>query len=145
MTERFEHPRGRRVAAGVLASLLGLSAAGPAAAEASNAAAAEPLPPVALEAPPPTGWIALTFDDGPVEGTYRILDILDAHGVKATFFVSAWRLPTNAAIAREIVLRGHSLQSHGFMHNRWPNMSSAAVRRDIARQPVDLRGGGGRA
>ncbi|MCU0280595.1 MAG: polysaccharide deacetylase family protein [Acidimicrobiia bacterium] len=132
MGQRLERPRRRRAAAGFLASIIGLSAAGPAAAAVPDATG-EPSPPVALETPPPTGWIALTFDDGPVEGTYRILDILDAHGVKATFFVSAWRLPANAAIAREIVLRGHSLQSHGFMHNRWPNMSSAAVRRDIER------------
>lgn len=134
-------PRERRsyrrlpAAAGLALALVGLSAVG-----SVGAAGADPAPGVpelraatASETPPPTGWIALTFDDGPVEGTYRILDILDAHGVKVTFFVSAWRLPANAAIAREIVLRGHSLQSHGFMHNRWPNMSSAAVRRDIER------------
>ncbi|MFH1329202.1 MAG: polysaccharide deacetylase family protein [Actinomycetota bacterium] len=79
------------------------------------------------------GWIALTWDDGPVPGAYVILDILDAYGVKTTFFVSAWRLPANAEIAREIIRRGHSLQSHGFMHNRWPEMSDHAVRRDIER------------
>jgi peptidoglycan/xylan/chitin deacetylase (PgdA/CDA1 family) len=126
---------GGRVAAGALLALVGLWCAAPAAtaAHAPDGGAGVPPPSSALESPPPVGWIALTFDDGPVEGTYRILDILDEYGVKATFFVSAWRLPANAAIAREIVLRGHSLQSHGFMHNRWPNMSSAAVRRDIAR------------
>ena len=73
-------------------------------------------------------------------GTYPMLDILDEYGVKATFFLSAWRLPANAEIAREVVARGHSLQSHGFMHDRWPDMSSDAVRRDLEEgQPTDLR------
>lgn len=133
----LERRRSRRcpAAAGLLVALVGLSAAG-----SVGAAVAIPGPGVpevrsatAPGTPPPTGWIALTFDDGPVEGTYRILDILDDQEVKATFFVSAWRLPANAAIAREIVLRGHSLQSHGFMHNRWPDMSSAVLRRDLER------------
>ena len=35
----------------------------------------------------PTGWVALTFDDGPqVPWTEQILDILDEHGAGATFF-----------------------------------------------------------
>lgn len=31
-------------------------------------------------------YIYLTFDDGPCENTYRVLDILDRYNVKATFF-----------------------------------------------------------
>ena len=31
--------------------------------------------------------IYLTFDDGPGESTYQLLDILDAYNIKATFFV----------------------------------------------------------
>jgi len=80
---------------------------------------------------PPQDWIALTFDDGPVPGTYAILDILDRYGAKATFFISAWRLPANAEIAREIIRRGHSLQTHGWLHRNWTGLSSGAVQRDI--------------
>ncbi|MFH1329249.1 MAG: polysaccharide deacetylase family protein [Actinomycetota bacterium] len=81
--------------------------------------------------PPPRDWIALTWDDGPVPGTHAILDILDDHGVKATFFVLGWRVRQYPEIAREIVARGHSLQSHGYGHGNWTQMSDAAVRRDI--------------
>lgn len=133
--ERRRPPTDRRLAAGVLLALLGMWPVGPAVASAPAPDAGEwaSPPPPAAEVPPPAGWIALTFDDGPVEGTYQILDILDAHGVKATFFVVGWRVAARPEIAREIVARGHSLQSHGYGHGRWTHMSSLGLQRDLER------------
>ena len=92
-----------------------------------------PAPTTTTTTVPPVGWVALTFDDGPVPGTYAILDILDAYGVKATFFALGSRVTAYPEIAREIVARGHSLQSHGYSHGKWTGMSDAGVRRDIER------------
>ena len=61
--------------------------------------------------------VALTFDDGPdAVLTPAVLDLLDAHGAQATFFCIAERARRNAALCREIVRRGHSVQNHSDRH-----------------------------
>lgn len=60
-----------------------------------------------------TGVIYLTFDDGPSEHTYRLLDILAKHNVKATFFVTG--SGDDAAIKREYD-EGHSVALHSASH-----------------------------
>jgi peptidoglycan-N-acetylglucosamine deacetylase len=60
--------------------------------------------------------IALTFDDGPSSTTPAVLDVLDAHGARATFFViGSWveRLPE---IVRDALARGHELGNHTWTH-----------------------------
>lgn len=58
----------------------------------------------------------LTFDDGPSGQTGEILDILDAYGVKATFFVVG-RGEDYYEVYRDIVSRGHTLGIHSFSHD----------------------------
>ncbi|CAN5632408.1 hypothetical protein BH10PSE18_BH10PSE18_12060 [soil metagenome] len=61
--------------------------------------------------------VALTIDDGPdPEVTPRVLDMLDAHGQRATFFCIADRVAAHPALARDIVARGHSIQNHTARH-----------------------------
>ena len=61
--------------------------------------------------------VAITIDDGPEpEVTPRVLDLLDAHGQRATFFCIAERVLAQPALAREIVARGHSIQNHTARH-----------------------------
>ncbi|MEK9722326.1 MAG: polysaccharide deacetylase family protein [Rhodospirillaceae bacterium] len=64
--------------------------------------------------------VTLTFDNGPDAAvTPRVLDILAAHGVLATFFVVGERLAASAA-ARAAVERaraaGHWIGNHSFTH-----------------------------
>jgi peptidoglycan-N-acetylglucosamine deacetylase len=64
-------------------------------------------------------WVSLTFDDGPhAQVTPQVLDLLDRYQAKASFFCVAARLqdPVLAALAREIVARGHSLENHSYRH-----------------------------
>ena len=62
-------------------------------------------------------FVALTFDDGPdPEVTPQVLDLLDAAGARATFFCIAERARRHAALTREIVARGHSVQNHSASH-----------------------------
>lgn len=64
------------------------------------------------------GEVALTFDDGPdPEVTPRVLDALDAAGLKATFFLIGERAARHAALAREIVRRGHAVENHSHRHS----------------------------
>ena len=61
--------------------------------------------------------VALTIDDGPdPEATPRVLDLLDGHRQRATFFCIAERVAAHPALAREIVARGHSIQNHTARH-----------------------------
>lgn len=63
--------------------------------------------------------LTLTFDNGPhPEGTPRVLQTLDAHGVQATFFVLGHLIdtPAGAHLARTIVEAGHRLGHHSWSH-----------------------------
>lgn len=65
--------------------------------------------------------VYLTFDDGPhPEVTPRVLDILDEHSAKATFFVVATVAEKFPNIVREILLRGHALGNHSYDHKYGP-------------------------
>jgi len=61
------------------------------------------------------GKAYLTFDDGPTENTWRILDILDRYGAKATFFVIYHSGQENTY--RAIVERGHTIALHSYTHS----------------------------
>ena len=58
----------------------------------------------------------LTIDDGPTEDTKAVLDLFDAHSVKATFFVKGVLAEKHPDVIREIVARGHSVANHTHTH-----------------------------
>ena len=63
--------------------------------------------------------VAITIDDGPdPDVTPRVLDILDAHDAKATFFCIARNVAEHPELARDIVRRGHAIENHSERH-RW--------------------------
>lgn len=59
--------------------------------------------------------IYLTFDDGPGPYTDTLLDILDAYGAKATFFVTG-AYPEYARCIKRAHEAGHSIGVHTFTH-----------------------------
>lgn len=70
-----------------------------------------------LRTPLPPRAIALTFDDGPSPlYNSRVLDILDARGIKATFFFVGQYVRANPEQVREVVRRGHNVASHSWSH-----------------------------
>jgi len=60
--------------------------------------------------------IALTFDDGPSESTPALLDLLDRHGAKATFFQVGRNVERLPDVAREVSRRGHETGNHTWSH-----------------------------
>jgi polysaccharide deacetylase family protein (PEP-CTERM system associated) len=52
------------------------------------------------------------------QNTYRILDRLDVHQTKATFFVLGWIAERQSKLVRAIHERGHEVASHGYAHQR---------------------------
>lgn len=64
------------------------------------------------------GEIALTFDDGPdPEITPKVLDLLDRHQAKASFFCVGEKVAAHPQVVREIVKRGHSVENHSLRHS----------------------------
>jgi peptidoglycan/xylan/chitin deacetylase (PgdA/CDA1 family) len=61
--------------------------------------------------------VAITIDDGPDPFvTPHVLDLLDHVDVKASFFCIGERVTRHAALARDIVARGHAIENHGQHH-----------------------------
>lgn len=79
--------------------------------------------------------LALTFDDGPGPETLRLLDVLDAHHVHATFFLVARQLEhgRGRAIAQEILRRGHSIGLHSYAHDDVSAMGPGELAADLDR------------
>ncbi len=64
------------------------------------------------------GEIALTFDDGPdPAATPEVLNLLDRHGAKASFFCIGERAAAFPELVREIARRGHSVENHSHTHS----------------------------
>ncbi len=63
------------------------------------------------------GEIAITIDDGPdPDVTPAVLDLLDRHGGKATFFCIAEKAERYPDLCRDIVKRGHAVENHSMQH-----------------------------
>ena len=93
----------------------------------------------------PVVW--LTIDDGPSVDTPAILDLLDRHGARATFFVVAGNVRRHPEVAREIVRRGHDLGNHSDTHpEKWFwALGPGRMRREIVRAQADIERITGRA
>jgi peptidoglycan/xylan/chitin deacetylase (PgdA/CDA1 family) len=81
--------------------------------------------------------LAVTFDDGPNPSmTPKLLDLLDRHRVRATFFVIGKFAREHPDLLRETVARGHVVGNHTDSH---PNLfwSSASQTRDELRRCQD--------
>ena len=81
-----------------------------------------------------TKKVYLTFDDGPSGNTAKILDILDKHDAKATFFVVYRKGDKNKKLYKRIVNEGHTIGVHSFTHNYKVIYSSdKAFRNDVVK------------
>ncbi|WP_420474456.1 XrtA system polysaccharide deacetylase [Noviherbaspirillum sp. ST9] len=61
----------------------------------------------------------------------RILGLLDAQGIKATFFTLGWIAERYPTMVRQIVDQGHELASHGYGHERASDLTEQQFRNDI--------------
>lgn len=83
---------------------------------------------------------ALTFDDGPhPDLTPRVLAVLAAHHVHATFFMIGQNAVAHRALAADVVAGGHEVANHTWSHGRVVDQDRATVRREILRGASSLR------
>ncbi len=63
------------------------------------------------------GWVAITIDDGPdPDVTGRVLELLDQHRAKATFFCIGQHAADYPELCRAIIDGGHGLENHSLNH-----------------------------
>jgi len=74
----------------------------------------------------------------------RILELLTARGVSATFFTLGWIAERHPALVRRIVDGGHELASHGHGHERATDLDQAAFTEDVTRAKKTLEDIAGR-
>jgi peptidoglycan/xylan/chitin deacetylase (PgdA/CDA1 family) len=78
--------------------------------------------------------IALTFDDGPNPVvTPGLLDLLDRHGVKATFFLIGEWVRAAPLLAAEIASRGHTVGNHTNSHPALTFLSPTRIAEELKR------------
>src|SRR5208283_3558670 len=63
--------------------------------------------------------VFLTFDDGPHPvATPAVLEILQAHKIKGTFFMSGLAVKKYPSLVKEVEAEKHSIGIHAFNHTR---------------------------
>ncbi len=80
-------------------------------------------------------YIAMTFDDGPHPSlTPRLLDILAARNIKATFYVVGQNIKMYPGVMRRIAAGGHEFGNHTWTHPLRPSgWADAPLRSEIQR------------
>lgn len=98
--------------------------------------------------PARSGKVVLTFDNGPHpdgEVSFRLLDVLRARGVPATFFYIGQNVVANPAAVRQALADGHTVANHTFTH-RWQTLGSRETfAEELRRTDEAIREAAGRA
>lgn len=61
----------------------------------------------------------------------RVLELLDGHGVRGTFFTLGWIAERFPQLVRRVADAGHEVASHGYGHQRASELTPEAFRADI--------------
>ncbi len=80
-------------------------------------------------APDPASW--RTQESRVEAATSKLLDLLDRHGVQATFFTLGWVAEHRPQVIREIAKRGHEIGSHSHAHGLLGQLGRDGFARDL--------------
>jgi peptidoglycan/xylan/chitin deacetylase (PgdA/CDA1 family) len=91
--------------------------------------------------------VSLNFDDGPdPKVTPRVLDLLDRHHARASFFCVGEKAAAFPELVREIAQRGHSVENHSHRHpNAFAFYGPWRLRREVDAAQAAIAGATGRA
>lgn len=82
---------------------------------------------------------ALTYDDGPNDAcTEQILELLERHGVRATFFVIGRFARQRVSLVRQTRAAGHLVGNHTWSHPLLMTRSPRRVREELAATSAEL-------
>jgi polysaccharide deacetylase family protein (PEP-CTERM system associated) len=85
------------------------------------------------------------FETRVEQNTLAVLDLLDQHGIKATFFAVGWIADQLGDFLAEITRRGHEVASKGYLHRSLDQMSPEEFRDDVVRSRKALERACGQA
>lgn len=75
--------------------------------------------------------VALTFDDGPSEYTFQIVDILKLNNARGTFFMLGNRMKYQSSIVQAVYLSGNEIGSHSYSHKNLTRISKKELLTEI--------------
>ncbi len=82
--------------------------------------------------------IALTFDDGPSEGTPALLDVLARYQIPATFFQCGANIRRLPGAARAVRDAGHEIGNHSDTHRALYLCSAATITAEFERAQLTM-------
>ncbi|MDX2697337.1 hydrolase [Streptomyces ipomoeae] len=121
----------RLVTSAITAALCGTTLAG-------TATSASAAPPLTVDCRK-VKCVALTFDDGPVADTQRLLRILNDRNVRATFYVVGKNVQKNPATVRSAALAGHQIGNHSWDHADLTKLSTAKIKSQFSRTDTAIK------
>ena len=74
-----------------------------------------------------------SFDSRVEDNVARLLDLLDRHQTRATFFMLGWTAEHFPRLAPRIAEAGHEIASHGYAHQLVYNQTPGEFRADVRR------------
>ena len=81
-----------------------------------------------------SGALALTFDDGPNPSvTPMLLDLLDRHKMRASFFLIGRHVRAFPELAKEVAARGHAIGNHTDTHPKLTFLSPGRISEELSR------------
>ena len=75
--------------------------------------------------------VALTFDDGPDAQTLELMQLIEAEGGRATFFVVGKNIEKAPEILRRSTQSGHEIGNHSFTHTNVADLGQEEIRTEV--------------
>jgi peptidoglycan/xylan/chitin deacetylase (PgdA/CDA1 family) len=135
-SKRTDRPGGRRALGAVAAAAVVAGAVAPVVPVAAAPAAAAPRAPAASCR---SGYVGLTFDDGPTGSTTTLLHALRAGGLRATMFNIGQQVRRSPGLARAQRSAGMWVANHSWTHPHLPALTPAQIRSELARTQHAIR------
>ena len=70
---------------------------------------------------------------GPLVGVPRLLDLLERHRIRSTFFVPGYTAHRYPGVVRDIVSAGHEIAHHGYLHEQPTGVSASEEAENLDR------------
>ncbi|KND26137.1 polysaccharide deacetylase family protein [Streptomyces acidiscabies] len=83
--------------------------------------------------------VALTFDDGPVADTKRLLKTLSDRNIRVTFYLVGQNVQRNPSVAKSIAKAGHQIGNHSWDHADLTKLSAAKINAEFSRTDTAIR------
>ncbi|MDR0304853.1 MAG: CIA30 family protein [Chitinispirillales bacterium] len=85
-------------------------------------------------------WVAFTFDDGPSSNTVALMNTLQEHSIKATFFTIGENISGNKAGLQRMIEDGHEIAQHSWDHPDLTELSESEIRNQLKKASDEVEG-----